>query len=47
MAKKHSHVAQEICWYFLQKSGSEMTCITSGDDASKAFIAHAGLKVKV
>jgi len=30
-----SHVPQEICWYFLQKSGSEMTRITSGDDASK------------
>ena len=29
-----SHVPREIsrvCWYFLHKSGSEMTCIVSGD----------------
>ena len=28
------HVPQEIsrvCWYFLHKSGSEMTCIVNGD----------------
>ena len=28
------HVPREIsrvCWYFLHKSGSEMTCIVSGD----------------
>jgi len=21
----------QVCWYFLQKSGSEITCIVSGD----------------